>query len=187
MTPLLFMGDEWAATTPFLYFTDHEPELGALVSNGRRREFERFPVFAGAGATEKIPDPQARATFECSKLCWDEREHGEHARTLALFRAALALRRDDAVLSAASNGHLAASAVGDVLVVQRWLEDERRLLLANFGARPQPLAELTAYRELAEVRCLLASGEPPGDGLLAPWSSALFGGSATAPERSRHG
>jgi maltooligosyltrehalose trehalohydrolase len=188
MTPLLFMGDEWATTTPFLYFTDHEPELGALVSAGRRREFERFPAFASAGATEKIPDPQAEATFERSKLRWDERERGEHAETLALFRAALALRRDDAVLGAESDGHWAASAVGDVVVVERWLENERRLLLANFGARAQRLTEFTPYRELAEARCLLASGDAPRDGLLAPWSSALFGGNRTPQaDGSRHG
>ena len=78
MTPLLFMGQEWAASTPFLYFTDHDPELGRLVSEGRRREFAGFPEFSDPSARERIPDPQAEATFAASRLNWHEREQGEH-------------------------------------------------------------------------------------------------------------
>ena len=68
MTPLLFMGQEWAASSPFLYFTDLEPDLGRAVTEGRRREFKDFPSFAGAG---EVPDPQAESTFAQSKLIWD--------------------------------------------------------------------------------------------------------------------
>src|SRR6185503_3750749 len=88
MTPLLFMGQEWGASSPFLYFTDHEPELGKLISAGRSREFEAFPEFADPARRAKIPDPQAYSTFIDSKLCWEEREMPEHAATLALYRAA---------------------------------------------------------------------------------------------------
>ena len=86
MTPLLFMGQEWAASTPFRYFTDHEPALGRLVTEGRRREFKDFPEFAAEGAEARIPDPQAVATFEASRLQWNERNRGEHKRVLALYR-----------------------------------------------------------------------------------------------------
>ena len=86
--PLLFMGQEWAAGTPFLYFTDHAGELGRQVSEGRRREFKDFPGFAA-----EVPDPQDPGSFTRSKLAWDELEQGGHARTLCLYRDLLALRK----------------------------------------------------------------------------------------------
>jgi maltooligosyltrehalose trehalohydrolase len=186
MTPLLFMGDEWGATSPFLYFTDHEAELGALVSAGRRREFERFPAFAAGAAAQEVPDPQALATFERSKLRWEEAALGEHAATLALFRAALALRSDDTVLREPASERVTASAAGDVVMVRRSLAGSLRLVLANFGARARPLAELAAYRELAEARVLLVSTARLPSDTLEPWSSALFGGSVRAAGRGEH-
>ena len=99
MTPLLFMGQEWAASTPFLYFTDLEPELGARVTEGRRTEFADSPAFSSGGGSEEVPDPQAAQTFEASRLRWDEQTHGEHARVLALYRQLLALRRKHDALS----------------------------------------------------------------------------------------
>lgn len=86
-TPLLFMGQEWAASTPFLFFTDHHDELGEQVRTGRREEFSHLADFDGT-----IPDPQAQDTFERSKLKWDECEANRHQRTLALYRDLLALR-----------------------------------------------------------------------------------------------
>ena len=94
-TPLLFMGQEWAASTPFLYFTDHHGELGRLVSEGRRREFRDFPAFHG---NADVPDPQAASTFADSKLRWEEREQPPHAGVLALYRALLHLRRSERLL-----------------------------------------------------------------------------------------
>lgn len=85
--PLLFMGQEWAAGTPFQFFTDHEAELGRKVSEGRRREFEQFPAFSG-----QVPDPQNPATFARSKLDWSEREQAPHGGILALYRDLLARR-----------------------------------------------------------------------------------------------
>ena len=92
-TPLLFMGQEWAATTPFLYFTDHHEELGVLVTQGRRREFEGFAAFAHSD----IPDPQALGTFTASKLRWDEQTKEPHAGVLRLYQSLLRLRRMEAV------------------------------------------------------------------------------------------
>jgi maltooligosyltrehalose trehalohydrolase len=97
-TPLLFMGQEWAASAPFLFFTDHHPELGQLVTEGRRAEFSRFEAFADPMTRDRIPDPQARSTFERSRLDWDEREQTAHAGILDLYRALLALRRTGAGL-----------------------------------------------------------------------------------------
>jgi maltooligosyltrehalose trehalohydrolase len=97
-TPLLFMGQEWAATTPFLYFTDHHAGLGDLVRDGRRAEFARFAAFADPAAREQIPDPQAPGTFLASQLRWEERDRPVHAGVLALHRALLHLRRSEPAL-----------------------------------------------------------------------------------------
>ena len=94
-TPLLFMGQEWAASSPFQYFTDHEGELGRLVSEGRRREFKDFPAFRDGG---RVPDPQAEATFAVSRLHWDERDEPPHAGVLNLYRALIALRGSERLL-----------------------------------------------------------------------------------------
>ncbi len=93
-TPLLFMGQEWAASTPFLFFTDHEEELGRLVTAGRREEFKDFAAFHAPGAVEQIPDPQQPRTLEASRLNWQELDQPPHRGTLELYRACLALRRE---------------------------------------------------------------------------------------------
>ena len=140
--PLLLMGEETASTTPFLFFTDHEPELGRLVAEGRRAEFASFAAFAEPEVRARIPDPQAPSTFEASRLKWAERGEGEHARTLELYKKMLSLRRSDPVLSAASRRELGASSVGGVLRVQRAAGADRRWLVSNFGESPAPVAEL---------------------------------------------
>jgi maltooligosyltrehalose trehalohydrolase len=143
MTPLLFMGQEWAASSPFLFFTDHEPELGHLISAGRREEFRSFRAFADPQARAQIPDPQAESTFLASKLVWNEREQGEHAAVLQLYRTLLALRRTDPVMHAGSRKELSARAVGDVLIVERWNAAGRRCLVLNLSSAPVPYAELS--------------------------------------------
>ena len=132
MTPLIFMGQEWAASTPFLYFTDLEPDLGRLVTEGRRREFKAFPEFADPAARERIPDPQAASTFEESKLKWDERNAGAHAHTLALYRELLRLRREQSALGAdlATAGMAEAAGQGAV-VLRREHEGQRFVILAR--------------------------------------------------------
>ncbi len=130
MTPLLFQGQEWSASTPFLFFTDHARELGAAITKGRREEFGKFASFHG-----EVPDPQARATFERSQLDWEERARAPHAGTLALYRAALALRRRDPVLSKAGRDALTVESMGPVLIVRRWHGNASRVLVANFSER----------------------------------------------------
>jgi maltooligosyltrehalose trehalohydrolase len=91
-TPLLFMGQEWAASTPFLFFTDHNEDLGKLVTKGRRKEFKDFAAFNTSEAQDRIPDPQALKTFTDSKLIWDELGDEKKSLTLDLYRRCLALR-----------------------------------------------------------------------------------------------
>ncbi|MFC5199410.1 MULTISPECIES: malto-oligosyltrehalose trehalohydrolase [Streptomyces] len=88
-TPMLFMGEEWAAGTPWQFFTDHtDPGLAEAVRRGRRREFA-----AHGWAEEDVPDPQDPATRERSCLDWSEPEKALHARVLAWYRDLIALRR----------------------------------------------------------------------------------------------
>ncbi|HEY2907472.1 MAG TPA: malto-oligosyltrehalose trehalohydrolase [Vicinamibacterales bacterium] len=91
-TPLLFMGQEWAASTPFLFFTDHESTLGQAVTEGRRAEFAAFSAFADPATRDRIPDPQDPQSFRASQLAWDEREDPSHAAILRLHKTLLNLR-----------------------------------------------------------------------------------------------
>jgi malto-oligosyltrehalose trehalohydrolase len=95
--PLLFMGEEWAASTPFLYFCDFEPELARLVTEGRRREFAAFAEFADPHVRDTIPDPSAPETFAASVLRWEERGEPEHAAMLAFVTSVLAARSRDVI------------------------------------------------------------------------------------------
>jgi maltooligosyltrehalose trehalohydrolase len=117
--PLLFMGQEWAAGTPFQFFTDHEPGLGRKVTEGRRREFAKFRAFADPALRERIPDPQAPATFEASRLVWEETTLEPHLSTLALHRRLLALRAAEPVFRSAGRASFAIRPSGDSALVLR--------------------------------------------------------------------
>jgi maltooligosyltrehalose trehalohydrolase len=94
-TPMLFQGEEWGATSPFQYFTDHhDAGLGAAVSRGRRDEFASF-----GWAPDQIPDPQAAGTFEASKLRWNELGQPANSSLLAWYRELIAMRRRIPALS----------------------------------------------------------------------------------------
>ncbi len=147
--PMLFMGEEWGASTPFLYFTDHaEPELAKAVREGRRGEFAAF-----GWKPEEIPDPQAPETFARSKLKWDEINAEPHRGLLEWHRKLIQLRRSEPDLS---DGRL------DKVEIQldeaaRWLTMRRGAIVVacNFQAAPQdvPLSE-------ARHEVLLASSPP---------------------------
>lgn len=91
--PLLFMGQEWAAPEPFLYFTNHNGKLGQLVTEGRRREFEHFTAFKDEAQRQKIPDPQLEETFRASRLDWDLRLLPDHAACLRWYEYLLRVRK----------------------------------------------------------------------------------------------
>jgi len=140
-TPMLFMGEEWAAGTPFLFFCDFEPELAKLVTAGRRREFASFPEFADPAVRETIPDPSAPQTFERSKLDWSEREIEPHRSMLAFYRSLLHLRRREIVPRVAGlTGHDAAfRTIGERGITATWkLAGATLILEANLGADPGP-------------------------------------------------
>lgn len=93
--PMLFMGEEFRASTPFQYFTHHEdPELGRCVSEGRKKEFAAF-----GWEPNEVPDPQDPETFQRSKLKWEETAAGEHAEMLAWYKELIALRKREPALT----------------------------------------------------------------------------------------
>ena len=141
--PLLFMGQEWAASTPFLFFTDHNEELGKLVTEGRRREFKSFAAFSDPEQRRKIPDPQARSTFERSKLDWNEPEAAEHAPVLALYRDCLGLRARNPAFRPATRDTWQVEKVGAECVAIAYRgEGERWLVLCDlWGGHVVRLAE----------------------------------------------
>jgi maltooligosyltrehalose trehalohydrolase len=119
-TPLLFMGQEWAASTPFLFFTDFEEELGHLVTEGRREEFKGFAAFSDEQLRESIPDPQTRETFLRSRLIWEECDQAPHDGVLRLYRDLLAMRRDFPPAARNDRAHVVARALGaDTVVLRR--------------------------------------------------------------------
>ena len=138
MTPLLFMGQEWGATTPFPFFSDHAGALGEAVTRGRREEFAHFEGFRGG----EVPDPQDPATFASARLAWAEAQAPERAALLAFHQQLLRLRCEDPVLAAVPAEGAEAGAVGEVLWVRRRAGDDERLLLANFGTTAVRLQDL---------------------------------------------
>jgi maltooligosyltrehalose trehalohydrolase len=138
MTPLLFMGQEWAASSPFQFFTDLEPGLGALVTAGRRREFKGFRGFGAPSAQSVVPDPQDVATFERSRLDWSERGSSLHAACLALYTELLRLRGAHGALAASPAVRWDVEAIGrDVIRMRREDEHERFLVIIRLtGAGP---------------------------------------------------
>jgi maltooligosyltrehalose trehalohydrolase len=99
--PMLFQGEEWASSSPFQYFADHDDKkMARLVSEGRMKEFAAF-----GWTPELIPDPEKRETFERSKLHWDEVNQGEHAEMLDWYRQLIRLRRATPSLNNGEPGH----------------------------------------------------------------------------------
>jgi maltooligosyltrehalose trehalohydrolase len=142
MTPLLFMGQEWGAGTPFLYFTDLEPGLGRAVTEGRRREFAGAPGF---DSSQDVPDPQAEHTFRSSTLRWEERDRQPHAGHLGLYARLLALRAAEPALQASERLCGDAWAPGPGAVVMRRAHEETTFLI---------VASLAAAGEIQYSSCV---------------------------------
>jgi maltooligosyltrehalose trehalohydrolase len=152
-TAMLFMGEEWGASTPFQFFSSHpEPELARATAQGRKAEFAEHGWDA-----DDIPDPQDPQTFQRSKLNWAEACTGEHARLLELYRTLIALRRSEPDLADPWLEHLTV----DYDEGQRWIMMRRgRLVIAcNLGTE--------------------ATSVPAGGELLMAWNSPSVGDKTT--------
>jgi maltooligosyltrehalose trehalohydrolase len=134
-TPLLFQGQEFLSAAPFMYFTDHEPELGRLVTEGRRNEFRGFRAFQDETIREHIPDPQDPKTFERSKLDLDRGRFGMGALAEAYHRELLTLRHSDPVLCAFREARLPIEVAthGRALVARLASPAGGRFIIVNFG------------------------------------------------------
>ncbi|MDQ3282678.1 MAG: malto-oligosyltrehalose trehalohydrolase [Acidobacteriota bacterium] len=125
-TPMLFQGQEFASSAPFVFFADHKPELAEKVRKGRREFVEQFPSLKGFD----LPLPDERATFEMCKL--DHKERETHAPVVALHRDLLSLRRE-APFSAQRKDLIEGSVLADECLALRWFAEDERLLIVNFG------------------------------------------------------
>ncbi|WP_122816012.1 malto-oligosyltrehalose trehalohydrolase [Nocardioides pantholopis] len=129
-TPMLFQGEEWAASTPFQFFTSHpEPELGTATAEGRIAEFERMGWDPAV-----VPDPQDPATYERSKLDWSESERGRHAVLLGVYRELARLRRTLPDLTDPAFGSVSCTAEESTRVFT--MRRGSLLVVVNFGDRP---------------------------------------------------
>ncbi len=136
--PLLFMGEECASRTPFLFFTDHGAELADAVREGRRGEFAKFPTFADPASRERIPDPNAPETYSASR---PQADASLGAAREALYRRLIELRATAIVPRLDGARSLTAEVLGPKAVVARWrLGDGAVLTLAaNLDGDPVPL------------------------------------------------
>ncbi len=133
--PLLFMGDEFGAQTPFLFFCDFEKSLAAAVTAGRRNEFARFARFSDPATREGIPDPNAVRTFEISRLDWDVVAESVHQEWLKFYRKLLTLRSQYIVplLSGACDIKANYEAHGSRLAAEWNFSDAKLTLLASLA------------------------------------------------------
>ncbi|HET7633818.1 MAG TPA: malto-oligosyltrehalose trehalohydrolase [Burkholderiales bacterium] len=120
--PLLFMGQEWGAPQPFLFFCDFGPDLAHKVAQGRRAEFARFPQFSDAAARSRIPDPNAVTTFAASQLDWADIARPSHRGRLEFHRQLLALRMREIAprLCGMQGGHAHFRTVGEHGLLVQW-------------------------------------------------------------------
>jgi len=144
-TPMLFQGQEFAASSPFLFFADHPAKLAQAVRKGRAEFLSQFRSLATPEMQRLVPDPADRATFERCKLDFNERE--AHCEVYALHCDLLRLRRTDPVFSQPRAGSFDGAILGSAAFLIRWFADQKgdRLLVVNLGAdlhlsiAPEPL------------------------------------------------
>ena len=166
-TPMIFMGEEFGASTPWQFFTSHpEPELGKATAEGRLREFERM-----GWDPDTVPNPQDPSTFANSKLDWSEAGQGDHSKLHALYRQVLALRRDRPDLTDPDLRNVSV----DFDEVGRWLVLQRgdTAVVLNFADAPREIpVPFTASKVMLET----VPGELYGDAVQLPaYGAAVLG------------
>ena len=174
--PMIFMGEEFGAETPFLFFCDFEKDLAAAVTKGRRAEFSHFAAFSNPADREQIPDPNAATTFEASRLDWSAVAQPQHQEWLCFHRTLLKLRREHVVSRLATACKLRAvyAIHGDCGLSARWkFPDNSELTLqANLGIAP--LSGFATPGTSQAGRVIYTNEEVSVDtlkrGILPPWS-----------------
>ncbi len=171
-TPMLFMGQEFGASSPFLYFADHEPELAALVRDGRREFMMQFPRLGNFDPISPLPDPENLQTFNACKLDWSECE--QNRPMMDLHRDLIRLRREDSIFSRQDKSMIEGAVVGPEAILLRLYDDAGDDLLAMFN-----LGRDIDFFPLSEP--LMAP--PPERTWQLQWSSEdpRYGGMGTPP------
>lgn len=175
MIPLIFMGDEWGADEPFLFFTDFHDELAEKVREGRRGEFAEFASFADEHQRERIPDPNALSTFESSRpsfsLAFQESDEGAHHSNWHMFyRDLLKIRHSEIIPRSLGSQALGAQVLSEKAVTARWVLGDKSILRIdlNLSEAVVGIVESTAGRILFEAPS--AQGESFQQHLLQPYS-----------------
>jgi len=166
--PMLFQGEEWSASSPFPYFTDHQDmQLAQAVRQGRWEEFSAF-----GWNPEQIPDPQDEQTFLSAKLNWDERDREPHRRMLDWYRSLIRLRKEYPDLSPGSTQ----PARVDFDVEASWLRIQRGRLvvLCNFSTEPVAIPLGSGYETVEVVLASIPQPPAPGEEMQLPPHSVLI-------------
>ena len=174
--PLLFMGEEFGAETPFLFFCDFEKDLAAAVTEGRRNEFSHFAGFNDPAKRERIPDPNDARTFEASRLNWSVIAEPRHEEWQRVYRDLLKLRRQHVVprlsMTCAVNANYEVKGRRGLTASWKFPDDSELILMANLG--PDSVSGLT----LASSKVIYVSEEVIAstlrEGTLPPWSVVWF-------------
>ena len=191
-TPMLFQGQEFLASAPFLYFADHQGELAKLVARGRKEFLGQFAQLATPEMLSRLADPMSEATFDRCKLDWSERRDAGRAPALALVRDLIRLRRSDVTLRRQSLLDEANSRGTSARAIDGATLSEKAFALRYFGERIE-LDRLIAVNLGPRLRA-----EPLAEPLVAPpaemlwrplWSSEApaYGGCGTPPVDSDDG
>jgi malto-oligosyltrehalose trehalohydrolase len=173
--PLLFMGEEDASRTPFLFFTDHHGELAEAVRQGRRKEFAGFGGFADSAQRDRIPDPNSETTFLASI---PKAQADQAATRYALMQNLLAIRRGKIVPGLDGARGLAARAIGPAAVVAAWrMGDGATLAIAiNLDgeeiAAPMPAGSLLFESKPGAAETFARDGRVPARSTIAFWHAA---------------
>lgn len=183
--PMIFMGEEFAASSPFLYFCDFDGDLATAVRDGRRREFARFSQFTDPAARQQIPDPTDKATFHRSKLDWSEAQDGEHAAMLGFYQECLQIRRRivQPLLVAGGQCTAVVTILAERAFVVRWTFD--RLGTLSLAANFSPVDRVDVAIETSPGGARMPLGKSafevnriakpsPAAVTLGPWGVALF-------------
>ncbi len=165
--PMLFMGEEWGCVEPFAFFCDFSAELAQAVREGRRKEFAKFAGFRSEAERERIPDPQAEATFAAAKLDWSKLDNAPHKAVLQWYRDALAARRKhiQPLLPGLTGKHARYTTLGEGAVAVTWDTSAGTLMLAT------NLAAIATGGFPLEAGELIWQEGDLGDGsCLGPWA-----------------
>lgn len=185
-TPMLFMGQEWGASTPFVFFTDLPGKIGEGMAESRKKEFEQAGMDYDAGILAKMPDPQSLEAFVSSKLNWSERGQEAHQAVLSLYRACLPLRAQEPVFQSPERSRWSVQNVGLELLGIRWQDKACDWLLiigvapGEHEAKDGPFIRNTVGKRW---QCVLASNDPEFGGrpTSVPVKGELLGFSIQSP------